>query len=64
MDTDSPSPGFTNGYECGRSGTSRKANLHAADSAEGQQWLMGWDEGSAKREWVNAKADPDAPASG
>jgi ribosome modulation factor len=53
-------PAFTNGYECGRTGTSRTANPHSADSAEARKWLIGWDEGSARREWVNAKPDPDA----
>jgi ribosome modulation factor len=63
-DIASPSSAFTNGYECGRTGTARTANPHAAQSAEAQEWLKGWDEGSAKRDWVNAKPDPDAPANG
>jgi ribosome modulation factor len=62
--TASPGSAFADGYECGRTGAPRSANPYAAGGAEAEQWLKGWDEGSAKRDWVNAKPDPDAPADG
>jgi ribosome modulation factor len=61
---DSLGPVFTKGYESGRVGAPRSDNPHLAHSAEAEQWFAGWDEGSAKRDWVNAKPDPDAPADG
>jgi ribosome modulation factor len=64
MEQHQPPAAFTNGYESGRVGTSRSENPHPADSAEAEQWLKGWDEGSAKRDWMTAKPDPDAPANG
>jgi ribosome modulation factor len=61
--TDDQGAVFIDGYESGRAGAPRTDNPHAADSSEHTQWLKGWDEGCAKRGWVNAKPDPDAPAS-
>jgi ribosome modulation factor len=62
--TDSPSATFTEGYESGRTGGPRAENPHAVDSTEAEQWFKGWDEGSAKRDVVSAKPDPDTPANG
>ena len=64
QDTDSPGSTFTEGYESGRTGGPRTGSPYAADSPEAEQWLKGWDEGSAKRDVVNAKPDPDTPANG
>ena len=60
--TDVPSATFTAGYESGRTDKLRAENPHEADSTEAEQWF--WDEGSAKRDVVNAKPDPDTPANG
>jgi ribosome modulation factor len=50
---------FTEGFKSGRSGKSRSANPHTAQSVEELLWFVGWDEGSAHRDRVNAKPDPD-----
>ena len=49
--TDGASAIFTDGYESGRTGDPRTRNPHAADSAEAEQWLKGWDQGSESGTW-------------
>ena len=64
QETDSPSAAFIEGYASGRTGAPRTANPHRGDSADSEQWSRGWNDGSTKRDVVNAKPDPDTPADG
>lgn len=50
---------FSDGFDSGRTGEPRTTNPHMADSIREMHWFAGWDEGSAKRNVVNAKPDTD-----
>jgi ribosome modulation factor len=61
QDPNRPSAAFIEGYDTGRTGGPRTDNLHKSDSAEAEQWLEGWDEGSAKREYQISERSVGAP---
>ena len=50
---------FAEGYESGRNGEHRRTNPHAPYSKAGLHWFLGWYQGQTKRDWANAKSDPD-----